>query len=300
MVDTLQPREYFPISRLLPDPSDSNTYYLRAVIRNATSGATIDTVDLLTQGNRIYAEAWQAPSDPSGRGLFITITTSVYTDSGYTTKSDVYGEETDTFVVFDRFNSLQLLATQISAIVGSGAEEIDYKKIKKMIDDAFQNVSARLKVLESKETPKPLDLSPVLASLSKISSAVASIKIPEFEKADLAPFLEKFTSETNRVLEAIAAIVIPEPEKMPDILSPINERFDEVETKRGEDMEQLQTLLKELAPKIEVLQQFTDAARLFARFSDKEKPEEKMPEKKSEPKEVSEINRFGKLVKRKI
>ena len=85
MLSTIQPREYFPITRLLIDPLDSGTYYLRAVIKNAKTGSTIDTVSLPQISGRYYGTTWQTPADSSGRGLFLMITVEVYTDSGFTT-----------------------------------------------------------------------------------------------------------------------------------------------------------------------------------------------------------------------
>ena len=297
MVDTLQPREYFPISRLLPDPADSNTYYLRAVVRNATSGATIDTVDLATQGNRIYATAWQTPADPSGRGLFITITTSVYTDSGYTTKSDVYGEESDTFVVFDRFNSLQLLAAQISAIVGS-ENEIDYKRIKKMIDALYDKISNRLTKIESKEDPEPINLKPVLESLGVLRSAIKAIDIPPpADPVDVDPLIKTLSSGISDLKIAISDIDIPPPADPVD-LAPVGTRLDAVEKTRAEEMQKITSLVEELRPTIDVIKKFADAAGTFVSFANNAKKDE--PEKKPEakPKYISELNSFGRLVRR--
>ena len=299
MVDTLQPREYFPISRLLPDPSDSNTYYLQAIVRNATSGATIDTVNLITQGSRLYAAAWQTPADPSGRGLFITITTSVYTDSGYTTKSEVYGEESDTFVVFDRFNSLQLLATQISAIVGS-ENEIDYKRIKKMIDVLYDKISDRLTKIESKEGPKPVNLKPVLESLDVLRSAIKAIDIPPpADPVDVGPLMESLSAGVSDLKAAISDIKIPDPADPVD-LAPVVDRLDAVEKTRSEEMQKVASLVEELRPTIDVIKKFADAAGMFVSFANNvkktEEPEKKQADKPK--KEVSEINRFGRVVKR--
>src|SRR5574337_612585 len=100
----LEPREYFTIARGLEDYTDSTTYYVRAVIRNARTDALIDTVNLTDNGNRRFTKAWQVPADPSGLGFYIIVTTTVYTDSGYTTKAENYLERFEEHLVQNRPN----------------------------------------------------------------------------------------------------------------------------------------------------------------------------------------------------
>lgn len=209
MIQTIQPREYFPISRMLPDPNDSATYYLRAVVRNATSGVTLSTVNLLTQGNHIYANSYQAPADSSGRGLFITITTTVYTDSGYTTKSAIHAEESDTFVVYDRFNFAQIISNIVNSL--QTGNDVDYKKIKKIFREVLD--------AQEKPEPKPVDLTPVISTLSRIEEAhlslktsvgklgvaVGDIKIPEYEKTSLEPVFAGMKALKAEIMSAIEA-----------------------------------------------------------------------------------------------
>lgn len=199
----------------MADPADVTVYYVRAIVRNAKTGATIDTVDLSSLGSGIYATSWQAPADSSGLGLFITITTLVYTDAGHTTLSDMYGQEQDTFLVYDRFKMFQGLAQQINAL-NSGAD-IDYKKIKKIVDEALAPVAAAVKkvqaacekmdmsidfkpvldaiagidIPEPAEAPEPVDFKPVLTAVAAIAKQIEGIDIPEPEKLDLTPVLER-------------------------------------------------------------------------------------------------------------
>ncbi len=170
MVETIQPQSVLPIARLLKDPFDTATYYVQAVIRNARLNTTIAIVNLITQGNRIYAANWQTPADSSGQGFFITITTSVYTDSGYTTKSDNYGEEQDIFLIYDRQHYVQSLGQQISALIsGVQGSEIDYAKVRKIIKEEIS------KIEPAEEKEMNLDLSPVLSALSNLGSVAKSV-----------------------------------------------------------------------------------------------------------------------------
>lgn len=97
----LNPGEYFGISRQLADPNDATTYYIRAVIRNARTDATIDTVDLTARSLQRYSAQWGVYAQ-SADPLYITITTYVYTDSGYTSLSTDYIAESNTYLIEPR------------------------------------------------------------------------------------------------------------------------------------------------------------------------------------------------------
>src|SRR5437879_1246261 len=96
----LEPLELYTIARGLEDHTDSTQYYVQAVIRNAKTDALIATVQLTDQGDQHrYSKAWQVPQDQTGLGFYLLIETSVYTDSGYTTKSQNYGDKYETYLV---------------------------------------------------------------------------------------------------------------------------------------------------------------------------------------------------------
>lgn len=246
MINTIQPREYFPIARILPDPADVATYYVRAVIRNAKTNATIETVNLTDQTGRIFSYNWQAVADSSGQGLFITITTSVYTDSGYTTKSDIYGEEQDTFMIYDRMKTAQAMANQIAALISpASSPDIDYKKIKKMIDEAVapikQEVAGVKTLVSSFETQeqKETDLLPVLTAIANIPKAEPQ------EKIDFSPVFQAISAAR----EDIKAIEIPE-QKETDI-SPILDKLDAMDASGAiEDIKTLTNATQEARVKI--------------------------------------------------
>lgn len=126
----LNPRESFTIVRQIEDHTDSATYYVRAVIRNAKTDALIETINLTDRGSLRFSESWLVPADGSGQGFWVSILTSVYTDSGYTTKSENYGDKMETYLVQDRVN------VNLGGI-GGGGSDIDYKRIQKMIDEAL-------------------------------------------------------------------------------------------------------------------------------------------------------------------
>jgi len=186
----LRPREYFTIARGLEDHTDSGTYYVRAVIRNAKTDTLIETVDLTDQGNRRFSKAWQVPADTSGEGFYILVTTTVYTDSAYTTKSGNYGEKFDTFLVQDRVNPNL-------GVGGAGGPDIDYKKVRSILKEEIGSIP----------TPKEsdVDLRPLTSAIHDLSVKVGTISRPQ--AVNLKPVLDAL----DAVKHAIQGIPKPEP-----------------------------------------------------------------------------------------
>lgn len=214
----VNPRENFPIVRQLFDPSEVGTNYVRAVIRNSRTDATIATVNLTDSGggsNR-FTKTWQTPADPSGEGLWINIETTVYTDSAYTTKNSNYSIESRDILIMQRVNP-------ILGMGGGGGADIDYKKIAKIfrtvlndagvllpkgfdIDEAFQSIisqgkdiSLKVAALPTSFEMKEFNPSGIIAAISETRAAVKSIKIPESKEPDWSPILEGFNAMINRL-----------------------------------------------------------------------------------------------------
>jgi len=174
----VRPNELLPIVRLIEDHTDTNTYFVRAVVKNARTLAILDTVDLTDNGSREFSKNWQTPADSVGLGLYIIITTTVYTDSGYTTKSDRYGEKLDTYKI--EINQ---------AHFGGGGDSTDYRRLRKIIQEELGAAKP-----EFPEIPKT-DLSTVVNGLNSLAKKIDGIVIPKPEKTDLSAVL--------RLLEAI-------------------------------------------------------------------------------------------------
>jgi len=179
---SLDPREWFTIARGLEDHTITTTFYVRAVVRNARTDELIDTVDLTDSGDHHrYSKAWQVPADSSGLGFYILVTTSVYTDAAYTTKSSQYGDKYDTYLVQDRVNAMH---------GGGGAgSDVDYKRIQKMIDEAILRVPVPEKPEKVVIPPSP-DLKPVLEAILSARDAILG-GFPEQKAVDLSPILAK-------------------------------------------------------------------------------------------------------------
>lgn len=195
----LNPLEEFVVARQLNDPSDVGTYYVRAFIRNAKTDALIATLNLDNKGSQRFTKTWVVPQDPTGMGFYITVTSFVYTDSGYSVLSTTYASEQDQLLIQDRINPY------LSPV----APDISYKKIREIVQEEIAKIP---KVSIPK--PKEFDYHTLANGFESVISEVKGINIP---KLDLSPVQGQI-----QALEAvIKAIDIPEVD-----LSPVIERVD--------------------------------------------------------------------------
>ena len=133
----IAPQKQFLVDLKINNPSDTDTYYVRALIKNSVTGATINTLNLTDNGSKYFSYLWVTPADVSGNGLQITILKTVYTDSGYTNESPIYGTILENYIVRD------LPRTSLGALSGQsgGASgRIDYEKIRQMILEALASL----------------------------------------------------------------------------------------------------------------------------------------------------------------
>jgi hypothetical protein len=182
---TLEPFEDFVVARGLEDHQDSTPYYVRATIRNAKTDALIATLELTDQGDgHRFSKKWQAPGDQTGYGYYILITSSVYTDSGYTTKSANYGDKYETYLV---------RSSRFGQGGGGGVREIVAEEV------------AKVEIPEPKPQ-KGVDFSPVLNAIQSLAKQVSAIKVPEPEKVSLQPVLDAVAG----LRKTVEAIELPE------------------------------------------------------------------------------------------
>lgn len=123
----LNPLEQFTIVRQLDWAADPNTYYVQAVIYNVQNNAVIAKVNLSSLGSQKFSQAWQVLGNPGMMGFYISIVTTVYTDSGYTQVSPTYSTDEHTYLVQQRY---------VPALgPNGGGIEFDYKMIRKLIQE---------------------------------------------------------------------------------------------------------------------------------------------------------------------
>jgi hypothetical protein len=230
----LTPREYLTIARGLEDHTDSTTYYVRAVIRNARTDALVDTINLVDKGDRRFTYNWQVPADTSGQGFYILITTIVYTDSGYTTKAENYGEKIEEHLVQERFNPI--------AHGGAGGADVSYKKIREIVKDEVSQIVFPT-IPKFPEFPK---LQPVLNGIAELRNDIKGIKIPE-------PDFDGIEFRLNSLEKEIKAIEIPETDLNP-VMSQINALKEDIQPISDSVDKNNKTLSSNILSRIEILE----------------------------------------------
>lgn len=206
---SLQPREQFTIVRQLGDHTDPTVYYVQATVRDSIDDSVLEVLNLVNTGSNRFKAIYEVPSDVSGLGFYIDINTSVYDDSGYTSKASTYSDENESYLVFDR----------ITRPGGSGGGmDVDYKKIQKMLDA----------LRKSMKDPKEFDTKPIMAAIMGVEEKVEAI-IPAFPKPselNLDPVIKQILTTEKTIITAI-----DEKEVTPETnLSPVLEAIEEKTT----------------------------------------------------------------------
>lgn len=281
----LEPQEQFTIVRQLADHTDPTIYYVRATVRDAKSDSLIARVPLVNKGENRYSKPYEVPADPTGLGFYISIATEVFTDAGYTTKSNNYGDEIETY---------KIQHTSRGGSGGGGGASVDYKKIKDILVSEIETI----------KIPKPekIDFSTIIKKLSTLQTKVEDIRFPEMPpvspqtKVDLQPVLSLIKSSQNAVLEQIQGIkTLDESDIQPltDAVNKIDTEMIERLTKNAtadflkitKGMEDFAENIPEFQKQIDALQKdFKDilynmtVAGMSSRSFKKEKEEKEAPE----------------------
>jgi hypothetical protein len=198
---------------------------VRAVIRNAYTDVIIDTLDLTDRTGQRFSKNWRVPGDPSGEGFYISIVTSVYSDSGYTTKNANYGDEENTYLVADREGALR-----------GGGSGVDARTVRRIIQEEIAKIEKPEKV-EFPEFPKAQEVK-FDTVLSAIEGLKTALKPEKPEKVDFKPLYEALQS----ILSAINEKEVTEPTDISPILEKLGEKEETDEITRQEIVELLSPL----------------------------------------------------------
>ena len=203
-----RPGATIPIVYLITDVTDTTTYFVQAVIRDTTKNTVLSRVNLTQDSNntRRFFSTTQSPSDVSGLGLFIDITTTVYTDSGYTTKSTLYQEQINTYLVWD------FIAPRFAA----GGGGVDYVKLRKIIQEEIGNIP--------EYEPTVVDLKPVLEGIGAIGGVVSKSHTSGIKN------VLKSLENVHSTIKSLPPPIEPKDVDFSDILS----KFDEFSTNINE------------------------------------------------------------------
>jgi len=227
----LNPTESFPIVRVLKDPFDTGVYFVRAVIRDATTDVLLATVALTDKGDRRFSKVWKVPYDNAwSQGRFIVITTQVFTDSGYTVRADNYTEEAETYTVQSRWSP---------ALAGAGSGGIDYREIAKVLAEVLD--SKKLPDLVTKlETPIKFPVEDILQGVEKIVSKIPEpIEPKEIDLSSLEKGLEKIV----KTIKDIPPQIIPKEVDFSPLVKEIRDLGSEIKKTNEEYMRKVERVI---------------------------------------------------------
>ncbi len=219
------PSSPYTLSYFLTDHTDSATYYVRAVVYDATTGEVLDSQNLTRQSTntRLFSKRAQAPGDSSGQGRKIIVVATAYEDSGYTIKSSLYQEQSEVYVV----------QKELTYGGGNGGSYgTDYGKIKEIVQTLLE---ARDKAEAVKKASKPKE-KPV------------EMKLPEMPFDAIFGALGALQREINRIPKELLALT-PVLGKLDDVLNAIKEK----EVTPATDLSEVMTELKSIDQDIEAL-----------------------------------------------
>ena len=196
----LTPNEIFPIVRILIDTTDSTLYYPQAVVKDSKTSETLATVNLAFVSTRYYMTTYTVPNDTVfGQGRHINITTTIYTDSNHTTKSEAYYDEVQQYVIQQRWNPSAYMGGNSEA---KGGADIDYKKLREIIVEELKKLKFPEQI-QAKDFPTKVIVDSIVAKIDKIpvpekviltnlEDAILSLNLtldalPKFKETDMSP-----------------------------------------------------------------------------------------------------------------
>lgn len=202
------------VSRLyyqLPQPWDTATYYVRAVVKDLLTNESLGTYDLDSLGSQAFSKEWTTPADNNGQGRTLVVTFTVYEDSGYTQPSPNYGTQAEYFNIYQPW-------TQVLGNIGGGS--VDYKEIRQIVDAAIEkhekNRKPDPKIVQDLQSLKDQIkvLKDQIVDLKKSDTEVHSLldSIPKsLEKIDAKieknrPDLSGISSEVGNIRKQISSL----------------------------------------------------------------------------------------------
>ena len=230
MATQITPAKILPITKQIQDTLNGGTFYVRAVVLNANTRDTIDTIDLTDNGNGYFYKDWNVPVYQDDTYIDILVTT--YDDSGYTQINGMYGTEKFQYVIRDP-----------RASVGGGfGTDIDYKKVRQIVKEELEmlptpampeidliplfNRLSGLEQLIKENKPKNPDYSGILSSINDLKTKLSDrIDKNKPEKTDLSNIESKIDSlegklgnEFKKSAKEVVKDLIGVVEKIPDNL----------------------------------------------------------------------------------
>lgn len=245
--NTLTPTQPYTLSYFITDPNDSTTYYVRAVVYDAITGEVLDTKNLtaVSTNSHLFTVRTQAPGDPSGHGRRIVVVATAYTDSGYTTKSSNYQEQSENYIVIKPGAGINvggggvdwyLVKEMIVEEVGKVSESLKpvIKTLKEILGDTknIPDLIAKIKDLKSDVSGNMKDDSKEIEALFKILEAIAkNISSKNIaQKTDIKSVLDSIKSSSKSLREFIPQVLDKQSKKITFVLNEAVEKEEPEET----------------------------------------------------------------------
>jgi len=248
----INPASTFPICRQIANHTDTGTYYVRGVIKDAINDSVLATVDLDDKGSQYFRYNWKVVYDNvMARGRYITIVTSVYTDSGYTTKSENYGDEINTYVVQERWDAAKMqsmgggqsysgiTASDVRKVIKKELENIKFPEVEeikfpkqKEYEANFKDITKGLTDIKALVGTLPAqnnDLRPIVSRLDELVDEV-QMK-PVTKETDIKPLLKSIKEaqqeRSNNVKNSSNSLITLEKKILKDISEMIETTVNE-------------------------------------------------------------------------
>lgn len=224
---TLQPQKPFTVVRQIANHLDTDVNYVKAVIRDAYSDAIIDTLKLIARGGQRFSLNWLVPVDQSGEGFYISIVTSVYTDSGYTTKNDNYGDEENTYLVQDRI---------LVNLRRGGSGGIDGGTLRRVIKEELKNAAPdpiEFPAFPTMPEFPEMKWDEVLSAIKELNGLIREANKKKVDFSPLKPFFQN-------ILKAIRDKEVTEPSDLSGLEKEV--------AKATETMKEETTTIKQVLP----------------------------------------------------
>lgn len=191
-MNIISPSTVLPVVYLIQDHTDVNTYYVQAVVKNSRTGGILETLNLTDNGDRRFTASFTVPQIEE---TYIDITTTVYSDAGYTTKAP------DKYEVIDQYLIKTQWGLQFGGAGGGGGASIDYNKVRQIVKE----------VVSAIETPKEYDDSTVISKLNAIETCVNDIKPQDLselkpKEVNFAPVMSKIGELKSILLDIQSSI----------------------------------------------------------------------------------------------
>lgn len=278
------PQSTLRIVRQLTDPFDTDTNYVQAVVRNSTSGDIVATLSLTDKTGQRFTGEYTTPPDNSGMGYYLDVTTTVYTDAGYTTKNTNYAIEAHTYFVHQPPVHLG----------GGGGADVNYEKIRKIVKELLDEQ-------EKTELPEIRDLTPELLASERrikesVTSAVSSIRIPEQVRPDLDGAVSRISDRLDDAVNTLL-LAVDQKEVTPETdLSPVMQSIDALPNEQIlVTMDDLRTMVATLQELVNTQQDVDSMRKAAEEFMGKVSPRT-LSAPKEKPKEDTTTLRARRLL----